>query len=72
MDQTISEKIISEHCGRNVTAGDYVLVDLDLIFMHDASAPLAIDQLRKFGLDQAQRPDKTVFILDHCTPAPRM
>jgi 3-isopropylmalate/(R)-2-methylmalate dehydratase large subunit len=70
--KTITEKILSEHSGQSVTAGDYVLVELDLVFMHDASAPLAIDELRKFDLDKVKHPEKTIFILDHCSPAPRM
>jgi len=72
MGKTISEKIISEHCGKDVHAGDYALVDLDLVYMPDSSAPLTIDLLAKFGMSRAKHPKKTVFMIDHCSPSPRM
>ena len=72
MGKTISEKIISQKAGKNVYAGDYVLVNPDLVYMHDFSAPLAIDLLRQYGMEQAAYPDRTIFALDHCSPAPRM
>jgi 3-isopropylmalate/(R)-2-methylmalate dehydratase large subunit len=72
MGKTIAEKIISEHSGQDAYAGDYVVINLDLIYMPDSSAPLTIDLLRQFNMARAQHPEKTVFIFDHGTPAPRM
>lgn len=72
MGKTVAEKIISEHCGRDVRAGEYVVVNLDLIYMPDTSAPLTIDLLRQFGMDRAHHPKRTVFMFDHCSPAPRI
>ena len=72
MGKTIVEKIITEKTGKDVTVGDYVVVDLDFMYMPDSSSPLTIDLLRQFGMDRARYPKKTAFILDHCTPAPRM
>ena len=72
MEKTIAEKIFSEHSGKDVSAGDYVVVNLDLMYMPDSSSPLTIDLLRQFNMDRAHYPERTVFMLDHCTPAPRM
>lgn len=72
MGKTIAEKVISEHSGKDVHAGDYAVVSLDLVYMPDSSAPLTIDVLRKFGMARAHQPKRTVFILDHGAPAPRM
>ena len=71
MGKTITEKIISAHAGKDARAGDYVLVELDLIYGPDSSSPLTIDLLRQFGMDRAANPKRVVFMLDHCTPAPR-
>jgi 3-isopropylmalate/(R)-2-methylmalate dehydratase large subunit len=72
MGKTITEKIIGEHMGREVSAGDFVVVNLDLIYMPDSSAPLTIDLLNKFDMVRAAYPKSTAFMLDHCVPAPRM
>lgn len=72
MGKTIAEKIIAEHTGKDVSAGDYALVNLDLVYMPETSAPLTIDLLRQFGMARAKHPKRTVFMLDHCTPAPRL
>jgi 3-isopropylmalate/(R)-2-methylmalate dehydratase large subunit len=72
MGKTITEKIICEHTGKEVSAGDFAVVDLDLIYMPDSGAPLTIDLLRQFDMDRASYPERIVFMLDHCTPAPRV
>ena len=71
MGKNIVEKIMSEHSGKDVRAGDYSLVNLDLVFAPDAGAPLIIDLLRQFGMARVWDPNRVIFILDHCTPAPR-
>jgi 3-isopropylmalate/(R)-2-methylmalate dehydratase large subunit len=72
MGKTIAEKVISEHAGKDVGAGDYVLVDLDFVYMHEASGPLTIDLLHQFDMVRARHPKRTVFVFDHCSPPPRM
>ncbi|MFC1820145.1 3-isopropylmalate dehydratase large subunit [Thermodesulfobacteriota bacterium] len=72
MGKTIAEKILSENCGRDVQAGDYVLAILDLIYMQEVSGGLTIDLLRQFDMAKVHFPERTLFILDHCVPAPRI
>jgi len=45
MGKTIVEKIFSEHSGKDVSAGDYAVVNLDFMYMPDTSSPLTIDLL---------------------------
>jgi 3-isopropylmalate/(R)-2-methylmalate dehydratase large subunit len=68
--KTMSEKIIGEHAGRSVSAGETVIATVDLCFTHDASGPLLISQLKELGLNVAN-PRNAVFFIDHAVPAPR-
>ena len=47
MSKTISEKIITSRLGKEVTAGDIVIVPVDLCMVQDGTGPLTIKQLRK-------------------------
>lgn len=42
MGKTLVEKILSKKLGRDVNAGEFVVVDLDFVGLHDASGPLAV------------------------------
>ena len=37
--KTLSEKIIGEHCGREVKAGEVVIVNVDLSYVQDGTGP---------------------------------
>ncbi|MBA7602193.1 2,3-dimethylmalate dehydratase large subunit [subsurface metagenome] len=71
MGQTLSEKIISEHCGRQVKPGDLVIADVDAALVQDGTGPLSVKELEKAGLVQAVHPERTVLFLDHASPSPR-
>lgn len=71
MDKTISEKIISEHAGRDVFAGDIAVVDVDVVMAQDGTGPLAVSQLKKMGFDKVKNPSKSIFFIDHAAPSPR-
>jgi 3-isopropylmalate/(R)-2-methylmalate dehydratase large subunit len=70
MDQTLAEKIISEHASKRVKAGESVVVKVDYVFAHDASGPLVMENLRKLGKPPAE-PRKTIIFIDHAVPSPR-
>jgi len=70
MGKTIAEKIISEHCEREVQAGDFVVTKVDICLVQDGTGPLAIRQLQKINLEKAQNPKKTVLFIDHAVPSP--
>jgi 3-isopropylmalate/(R)-2-methylmalate dehydratase large subunit len=65
---TLSEKIIAAHVGRDVRAGELVLTDVDMIYAHDLSGPLAISQLEAIGFKGFKYPDRVAFFLDHASP----
>lgn len=71
MGKTISEKIISEHAGRELGAGDISVVDVDVVMSQDGTGPLAVSQIEKMGFDAVKNPEKSVFFIDHAAPSPR-
>lgn len=71
MSKTLAEKILSARSGRDVRAGEIVIIPVDVVFMQDGTGPLAIEQLRKLGREKAVNPDKAVFFIDHAAPSPR-
>lgn len=70
MGQTISEKIISNHAGHKVCAGDIVVVDVDGVMATDATAPLAIQAFREMGGTKLWDATKVTLVIDHASPAP--
>lgn len=71
MPETLSEKIISAHCGKDVKPGDLVIAKVDAALVQDGTGPLSVQELEKAGLVQAAHPDRTVLFLDHASPSPR-
>lgn len=69
---TIAEKILGEHADRDVSANDFVVATVDTCFSHDGTAPLAIRQLQRLGIERVAVPDGTVFFIDHASPSPRL
>jgi len=68
MGMTLAEKIIARHTGDEVTPGQLVLTDVDLIYAHDLSGPLAITQLEALGFAGFKYPERVAFFLDHASP----
>jgi len=70
MHQTVVEKIISSHCGRNVKAGTTVTASIDIAMATDGSGPLTIDLFNKMGKSKAWDPNRVLMVLDHYVPCP--
>ena len=68
MEGTMTGKILSSKLGRSVEPGEHIVVDVDLVYAHDGTAPLAIDVLGSLGLDTVS--GNVVFTVDHAAPAP--
>lgn len=68
MGKTIAEKIIGNHAGYEVCAGEIALCSIDLVMMHDANGPLAVRAFREMGGENVFDPEKVVVVFDHCTP----
>ncbi len=66
---TISEKILAKHAGKDsVKPGDLLEVDVDIVLSNDITAPIAINEFRKIGVDSVFDKDKVVMVADHYVP----
>ena len=66
----MTQKILSRAAHRaNVTPGEIVEADVDLVMTNDVTAPLSISEFKKIGLDRVFDPQKVVFVPDHFVPA---
>ena len=68
MGQTIAEKIISAHVGREVIVGEIVKAKVDFAYANDITAPLAINHLENLGLKKVFDPERVGLIPDHFAP----
>jgi 3-isopropylmalate/(R)-2-methylmalate dehydratase large subunit len=68
MAKTITEKILSTHLGKEVTAGELIEVKVDIALGNDITAPLAIVEFEKLGINSLFDSDKVVLVLDHFVP----
>jgi 3-isopropylmalate/(R)-2-methylmalate dehydratase large subunit len=71
MGMTLAEKILSEHAGKEVHAGEIAVVKVDLAYTQDGTGPLAIRKLQEMGFKEVYNPKKTIFFFDHAAPSPR-
>ncbi|MGM0651642.1 MAG: 3-isopropylmalate dehydratase large subunit [Bacillota bacterium] len=66
---TMVEKILAMKAGQNkVVPGELVNVEVDLALGNDITAPVAIKEFERFGLDRVFDPEKIVLVPDHFTP----
>ncbi len=71
MGMTLAERILAKAAGLDqVTAGEFVMADIDLAMLHDIFAAQVFDMLRDVGRDHVFDPDQTVVVIDHLVPAP--
>jgi len=71
MGKTIAERIIGEHSGKDVKAGEFVVANVDVTAVQDGTGPLTIQEIQKIGLEQAKNPERTILFIDHAAPSPR-
>ncbi|MBN2169218.1 MAG: 3-isopropylmalate dehydratase large subunit [Actinobacteria bacterium] len=70
MGKTISEKILGAHAGRDVSAGDIVIAELDYMMAQDGTAPLAVRSFSGFEEGTVKNPGRVAFCIDHSAPSP--
>jgi 3-isopropylmalate dehydratase large subunit len=67
---TVTEKIIAARTGRcEVKPGEIVEVPVDVAYLHDNNAPIAIEQFHRLSKARVWDPGRVFFILDHHSPA---
>ncbi len=79
MGHTLAEKIIGAHLAEGegniasgqqteVWPGDLVEVSVDLVLSNDVTAPIAILEFEKLGVERVFNPDRVVIVADHFAP----
>ncbi len=68
--QTITEKILSQHSGKNVYADELAIVNVDGAMASDTTAPYAIKTFYEMGGKQVWDASKCALVIDHASPAP--
>ena len=69
MGMTITEKILAAHAGKDfVEPGELISAKVDLVLGNDITAPLAIKEFRKIGIDKVFDKKRVVLVPDHFTP----
>jgi 3-isopropylmalate/(R)-2-methylmalate dehydratase large subunit len=68
MGKTIAEKILSLKSGRDVSAGDVTLAEVDFCFGQDGTSALIIDELNNLG--GLHNPQNFAMFIDHNAPPP--
>lgn len=70
MGQTIIEKILSSHSGKEVKAGDIIVANVDLVMGQDGTSPLAIRAFNDMNGEKVFDPEKVAMVIDHSSPSP--
>lgn len=68
MGMTITEKILSGHCGREVSQGELINAEVDLILANDITGPIAIQEFKKAGFKKVFDKERIALIPDHFAP----
>lgn len=69
MGQTITEKIFSDHVGREVKAGEIVRCNIDMVIGNDITTPISIRAYEESGATKLANPDGFSIVMDHFIPA---
>ena len=69
MAQTITEKILAFHAGlKEVEAGQLIEAQVDIALANDVTAPIAIAEFEKLGVEKVFDNERVLLIPDHFTP----
>jgi len=66
---TLAEKILAGHTDKKkIAPGEFINVRVDLILANDITAPLAIKEFQRIGVNKVFDPQKIVMVPDHFVP----
>ncbi len=68
--KTIAEHILSRVSGRDVVAGDLVIVPLSRVMVHDSVIDAVMAGLRDLGKERVWDTSRVAVFVDHAAPAP--
>ena len=67
--RTLAEKLLAAHCSREeVRSGEFIDATVDLVLANDITAPLAIEEFQRLGVNGVFDPRKVVMVPDHFCP----
>ncbi len=66
--KTIAEKILSQHSGKDLKAGDFAICRVDFSFGQDGTSSLIIDRIKELGASKLKT--KFCMVIDHSAPSP--
>ena len=72
MGRTIAEKILSNHSGKEIKAGDIAVCDVDFCFGQDGTSSIIIDSFRKLGAAKPFDKSRFYMVIDHSAPSPNL
>lgn len=73
MGQTITQKILAAHAGKDqVEPGELITIKLDFILGNDITAPIAIREFKQIGVGCVFDKERIALVPDHYTPAKDM
>jgi len=65
----LAEQILAAHADKKeVSPGEFINVRVDMIVSNDITAPIAIREFRRLGVDNVFDPAKIVMVPDHFVP----
>ncbi len=65
----MSQKMLAAHCGRaHVDVGELIDVNVDMVLANDITAPLAIREFAKLGVDRVFDTQRVTLVPDHFAP----
>ncbi len=65
----LAEKILAAHAGKeHVSPGEFISAKVDVVLANDITAPIAIREFWKLGLEKVFDPKKIVLVPDHFVP----
>jgi 3-isopropylmalate/(R)-2-methylmalate dehydratase large subunit len=69
MGMTMTQKILADHAGlESVAAGQLIKARLDMVLGNDITAPVAVKEFRKIGVNKVFDIHKIALVPDHFTP----
>ncbi len=69
MGMTMTQKILADSAGlESVKPGQLIMAKLDMVLGNDITAPVAVKEFRKIGVDKVFDVNKIAIVPDHFTP----
>jgi len=69
MGMTMTQKILAAHAGLDkVYPGQMIMAKLDLVLGNDVTAPVAVEEFKKTGINKVFDKSKVAIVPDHFTP----